>query len=441
MLEINCLRQNLETFCKTCSKCGVSYRYQEYDEGIHNFNHTFLISIEVCNFFRNCLLQHIPIGSIVKVLEAKIGTSLNSHTIFNAYLHFDALSNHRYDYACVICDYHPKIIMMDLNRKITFRCPAKNLQVPEDYEVNADDQDETNAEDFWRRVELSMVLRDFPERNFRTFLWSLHYLLGRRTLGKKTRKSKNILNTEHCKVNPVTKILEKDCREITEERLSELLSQSSVAELIKLDKKLGGGEIGSKLDLILNIKKIITKDETQFNKAFCKIWGYSGGWISALCPHGIVYALKFVLRAESPRDYVDLLLSMKHQPTICIIDMAHMVVAHGNRRKKNMFHPHYGMIAEPTQENIENASKRNFSISFPFLLSQNSQATEENTNNEEIHPVTGSKMRLCLFDRFHETNTKRREEILRRITFVKELNGLINSQRDKQSVTFILQIR
>ena len=90
------------------------------------------------------------------------------------------------------------------------------------------------------------------------------------------------------------------------------------------------------------------------------------------------------------------------------------------------------MIAEPTQENIENASKRNFSISFPFLLSQNSQATEENTNNEEIHPVTGSKMRLCLFDRFHETNTKRREEILRRITFVKELNDLINSQRDEQ---------
>ena len=186
------------------------------------------------------------------------------------------------------------------------------------------------------------------------------------------------------------------------------------------------------MNLILNIKKTITKDETQFNKAFCKIWGYSGGWISALCPHGIVYALKFVLRAESPRDYVDLLLSMKHQPTICIIDVAHMVVAHGSRRKKNMFHPHNGMIAEPTQENIENASKRNFSISFPFLLSQNTQATEENTNNEEIHPVTGSKMRLCLFDRFHETNTKRREEILRRITFVKELNGLINSQRDEQ---------
>ena len=55
-------------------------------------------------------------------------------------------------------------------------------------------------------------------------------------MGEKTRKSKNILNTEHRKVNPVAKILEKDCRKITEERLLELLSQSSVAELIKLEK-------------------------------------------------------------------------------------------------------------------------------------------------------------------------------------------------------------
>ena len=55
--------------------------------------------------------------------------------------------------------------------------------------------------------------------------------------GKKT-KSKSILNTntKHRKVNPVTKILEKDCREITEEHLLVLFSQSSVAELIKLEK-------------------------------------------------------------------------------------------------------------------------------------------------------------------------------------------------------------
>ena len=80
-------------------------------------------------------------------------------------MHIHTLCNHRYDYACVICSYHPKIIVMDLNHKIAFRCPAENLLVREDYDVNAHDQEEINAEDFWRRVELRMVLRGFPERN------------------------------------------------------------------------------------------------------------------------------------------------------------------------------------------------------------------------------------------------------------------------------------
>ena len=60
----------------------------------------------------------------------------------------------------------------------------------------------------------------------------------------------------------------------------------------------------------------------------------------------VVYVLKFVLRAESPRDYVDVLLSMKFQPNSCIIDMAHMVVAHGNKRKPNMFSPNDGTVSE-----------------------------------------------------------------------------------------------
>ena len=84
------------------------------------------------------------------------------------------------------------------------------------------------------------------------------------------------------------------------------------------------------MDLIINIRKTISDDEANFIK---KIWGYFGGWLSAVCPHGFVYGLKFVLRAESPRDYFDILLSMKHQPTMRIIDMTHMVVAHGNKRR------------------------------------------------------------------------------------------------------------
>lgn len=41
-----------------------------------------------------------------------------------------------------------------------------------------------------------------------------------------------------------------------------------------------------------------------------------------LCPRGIVNAVKFNIRAESPRDYADMLLSFKHLPNVVIYDFA-----------------------------------------------------------------------------------------------------------------------
>ena len=56
--------------------------------------------------------------------------------------------------------------------------------------------------------------------------------------------------------------------------------------------------------------------------------------MSFSCPYGIVYYLKFLLIAESCRDYVDGLLSMKHQPNIVLVDMAHIVANHANNTRK-----------------------------------------------------------------------------------------------------------
>ena len=81
--------------------------------------------------------------------------------------------------------------------------------------------------------------------------------------------------------------------------------------------------------------------------------------------HKVVHVLKFVLRAEGPRDYVDLLLSMKHQPNVVIIDMAHMVAAHGNIRKPGMFAPFEGWA---TAANIQEAQDGGLNVDMPWLL-------------------------------------------------------------------------
>jgi hypothetical protein len=73
------------------------------------------------------------------------------------------------------------------------------------------------------------------------------------------------------------------------------------------------------------------------------------------CPHQVVYALKFLLRAEGPRDYVDILLSLKYQPSITLVDMAHIVTAHGNAHSSGMFQPYEGRVTEGTSTNIKSA--------------------------------------------------------------------------------------
>ena len=64
---------------------------------------------------------------------------------------------------------------------------------------------------------------------------------------------------------------------------------------------------------------------------------------------------------------MDVLLSIKFQPNICIIDMAHMVVAHGNKRKPNMVSLNDGMVSEISEENIKKALLETLSVSLSWL--------------------------------------------------------------------------
>ena len=115
-------------------------------------------------------------------------------------------------------------------------------------------------------------------------------------------------------------------------------------------------------DVIMQIKKQINKGSQMFKKAFSKLCGHSREVVSASCPHGVVYAVKFVLHAESPRDYVDIILSMKHQPNIVVVDMANLVAAHGNNRKFGLFSTHNGMPVEASTANIEAASDHTLTV-------------------------------------------------------------------------------
>ena len=74
--------------------------------------------------------------------------------------------------------------------------------------------------------------------------------------------------------------------------------------------------------------------------------------------------------------------------------------------------------------------KKQRRVSLPW--SEENDVLKTPSSSSDVHPVTGSNYHLCLFDRFDEANTTSEKEILRRITLFKELNGLVNTQRDEQ---------
>jgi len=146
-----------------------------------------------------------------------------------------------------------------------------------------------------------------------------------------------------------------------------------------------------------------------------------------MCPCGQVVSLKFNIRAESPRDFTDLLLSWKHMPNICIYDFARGLAVHANLREPETipFSPHEGRLLDPSHENLQYASNGGM-VNLPWLN------TRKTVPDPGGHPLTGSADHYCLYDTFHEGNTKDPKDILRRIKMVPELAGRINSQVAEQ---------
>eukprot|EP00795_Rhopilema_esculentum_P014880 gene14880-6013_t len=248
-------------------------------------------------------------------------------------------------------------------------------------------------------------------------------------IGKQSRIANVIYNSEHLKVHRDDENVEVECREMSEERLLETLFESSSKDVRLLARKLGVSSKGTKLDIINRIKTGLGKNNVKFNKIFRKMFGFSGGWLTVACRHGIIYALKFLLRSESPRDYIDILRGLKHRPNIFINDMAHIVAAFGNRNFDGFFSPNEGRAAEATEENVQMANEGALQLSFPWI---NSSAKQGNDADANCHPITGSAHHLALFDRLHERNSSNEVEALRRIACINELCGQINSQVAEQ---------
>lgn len=157
------------------------------------------------------------------------------------------------------------------------------------------------------------------------------------------------------------------------------------------------------------------------------------------CPHGVCYGLKWLLRHEGPRDHVDMIMNLAAVPNVVVVDMANMVVAHARNRGFDVFKPYEGRVAECTSDNVEKAKHGQLQVDWPWYPNG---CCDGNDAQPEVvvpdggqlmrNPLTGSDEHYCLFDQFHEKNSKNPADCLRRISCVRQLAGRTNSETAEQ---------
>lgn len=107
-------------------------RYQEWEEGVHNFDDRVILTLHFCIFLRNCLQTHTALSRAIETCELTSGQKYPiKNSLIHGYLNFEALTDHKYDFTCVRCGHHPPIVVMDLHKNCVFSmagpCHPQNL--------------------------------------------------------------------------------------------------------------------------------------------------------------------------------------------------------------------------------------------------------------------------------------------------------------------------
>ncbi|XP_077406092.1 uncharacterized protein LOC144037980 isoform X2 [Vanacampus margaritifer] len=149
--------EGITTYRKSCPNCGMVYRYQEWDEGVHNFDDHIILSLHFCVMVRNALQTHTTISQVIEIIETTENVSFpNKERVLQAYLHFEALTDHQYTYSCASCGHSPAVVVMDFHKKALCTMPVSDVPSPPD---NYDGHVDVNH--FWNAVTTEIISRGF----------------------------------------------------------------------------------------------------------------------------------------------------------------------------------------------------------------------------------------------------------------------------------------
>ncbi|KTG43471.1 hypothetical protein cypCar_00013918, partial [Cyprinus carpio] len=152
-----CIIKDVATYCKQCPQCGMFYRYQEWKDRLHNFNDHIILDIPLCLTLRNLLQVHTSVSRAVEFLQRTTGVEFPpADTMLDAYLQFEALTDHEYKYSCPTCGDHPPVVLMGVHKQTASPLSENDIEKPPE-----DFKGEVSLEEFWESLSKEMTCRGF----------------------------------------------------------------------------------------------------------------------------------------------------------------------------------------------------------------------------------------------------------------------------------------
>ncbi|CAL4130328.1 unnamed protein product, partial [Meganyctiphanes norvegica] len=375
--------EDFETFYKMCTnnKCNTPYSYREYDYGIFNFNDCYLISFPLLLHFRENLLNHAAIGRVIKKLPwfNKLSNVMRQTALRDAYFLFESLTDHSYEFFCVRCGYHPKILRhKHMNKAVLVKKGEDVLRSDSPGELLRSQAQCKDMDSFWDQLTtapIATAINSIRHKNKMTgrsvevgeFRLSRGDADGVMYLGKQTRRPKLVSS---CDIDPGIEPQETATMSIVQE------AQTKDEDIIVYQDP--GNNCGA--------------EQTR---------ALSPGWIISACPHGVTYSIKNDLSAKGAIALVDVLSNFENIPTVNIAENADAVANTGNRCYNDMFTPHKGRLAEATEENIFMAQDDNILVHLDYMRDEEVTVS---SISQEVHPITGTANKHMLFPSFGHQN-------------------------------------
>ncbi len=117
----------ISIFVRVCS-CGRVKRNTTLESGMFNFNDSMVLSLPLLIHFRELLSRGTALHNIVlswaASLKCLFDISLTPRTITKvkqAYIAFEAMSEHGDDSVCLLCKGSPSTLIFDGNAKLVFK--------------------------------------------------------------------------------------------------------------------------------------------------------------------------------------------------------------------------------------------------------------------------------------------------------------------------------